>query len=75
MNNDKHDITPGQDKFEPIDNSLLRLHIDELSQPIRRSYYAVPFSTHRRPSDGNAASLLVALAILATVGLIAYLSR
>ena len=28
----KHDITPGQDKF-------LRLHIDDLSQPIRRSNY------------------------------------
>lgn len=74
MNNDKHDITPGEDKFVPTDNSLLRLHIDDLSQPIRRSNYAVP-SNRRRPSDGTAASLLTALAILATVGLIAYLNR
>lgn len=74
MNNDKHDITPGEDKFEPIDNSLLRLYIDDLSQPIRRSNYAVP-TNNRRANDGIAASLVVALAILATVGLIAYLNR
>ena len=71
MNNDKHDITPGQDKFEPIDNSLLRLHIDDLSVPIRRSTYA----QNRRASDGIAASLVTGLAILFTVGLAVYFTR
>lgn len=73
MNNDQHDITPGQDKFEPIDNSLLRLHIDDLSRPIRRSIYAP--SPNRRQSDGITASLVVALLIFATTAVVIWLTK
>jgi hypothetical protein len=71
MKNNK-DITPGQDKFEPVDHSLLRLHIADLSRPIRRSIYATPNS---RKKDGVTASLLTALAIIVTVGLIIYVNN
>ena len=73
MNNEKHDITPGQDKFAPTDNSLLRLHIDDLSRPMRRSNYAVP--TNHRRSDGIAASVVLALAILATVAVVIWATK
>jgi len=68
-----NDITPGQDKFEPIDNSLLRLHIDDLSQPIRRSIYAP--SPNRRTSDGITASLVVALIIVATTAVVIWFTK
>jgi len=68
-----NDITPGQDKFEPIDNSLLRLHIDDLSKPIRRSIYAPRIKS--RSSDGITASLVVALVILATTAVVIYCTR
>lgn len=68
-----YDITPGEDKFATVNNSLLRLHIDDLSQPIRRSTYAPP--ANRRPNDTVAASLLTALAILVTVGVAVYFTR
>jgi len=61
-----YDVTPGEDKF-------LRLHIDDLSQPIRRSTYAPP--ANRRPNDTVAASLVTALAILVTVGVAVYFTR
>jgi hypothetical protein len=63
MKTDNNDITPGQDKF-------LRLHIDDLSQPIRRSPYAPP--VNRKPNDSVIASLLLALAILATTAVLVY---
>ena len=70
---DKHDITSGQDKFEPIDHSLLRLHIADLSQPIRPSrIYA---TRNSRKKDNVTASLFTALAIIVTVGLIIYVNR
>ena len=69
---DTHDITPGQDKFEPIDHSLLRLHIADLSQPIRRSIYA---TRNSRKKEGVTASLLTALAIILTVALIIYVNN
>jgi len=72
MNNDQHDITPGQDKFEPIDNSLLRLHIDDLSRPIRRSIYAPPVN---RRSDGAISSLIIALLIFAATAGIIWLTK
>jgi hypothetical protein len=65
MKTDKPDITPGQDKF-------LRLHIDDLSQPIRRSPYAPP--VNRKPNDSVVASLLLALAILATTAVLVHCS-
>jgi hypothetical protein len=79
----KHDITPGVDKFLPVflpipedqtetDRKILRLHMDELSKPIRRSTYAPP----AQDSSGRiAASLAVALLILATTAVIVHCSR
>jgi len=66
MKTDNNDITPGQDKF-------LRLHIDDLSQPIRRSPYAPP--VNRKPNDSIAASLAVALLILASTAVLVHCSR
>jgi len=66
MKTDNNDITPGQDKF-------LRLHIDDLSQPIRRSPYAPP--VNRKPNDSVIASLLLALAILAITAVIVHCCR
>ena len=66
------DIKPGQDKFEPIDHSLLRLHIADLSQPIRRSIYA---TRNSRKKDNVTASLFTALAIILTVALIIYVNN
>jgi hypothetical protein len=65
MKTDNNDITPGQDKF-------LRLHIDDLSQPIRRSPYAPP--VNRKPNGSVVASLLLALAILATTAVLVHCS-
>ncbi len=79
----KHDITPGQDKFLPVflplpedqtetDRKILRLHMDELSKPIRRSPH-LP-----QPPDASgriAASLAVALLILATTAVLVHCSR
>ena len=81
MKNNNH-ITPGQDKFLPVNldeqlankpDPLLRLHIADLSQPIRRSIYAP--SPNRRSSDGITASLVVALIIVATTALVIYFTR
>jgi hypothetical protein len=66
MKTDNNDITPGQDKF-------LRLHIDDLSQPIRRSPYAPPVNC--KPNDSVIASLLLALAILAITAVIVHCCR
>ena len=66
------DIKPGQDKFEPIDHRLLRLHIADLSQPIRRSIYA---TRNSRKKDNVTASLFTALAIILTVALIIYVNN
>jgi len=77
-----NDITPGQDKFLPVNldeqlanklDPLLRLHIADLSQPIRRSIYAP--SPNRRTSDGITASLVVAVVILATTAVVIWLTR
>jgi len=69
MKTDNNDITPGQDKF-------LRLHIDDLSQPIRRSPYAPPVNRKLNdPSGRIAASLAVALLILATTAVLVHCSR
>ena len=57
MKNTDMNITPGQDKF-------LRLHIDDLSQPIRRSAYRPP--SHPLPSEA-ASKLIVMLSVLAGV--------
>ena len=77
----KHDITPGQDKFLPTNldeqlgykpDPLLRFQINELSRPIRRSGYA------SQPPDASgriAASLAVALLILATTAVLVHCSR
>ena len=75
------DITPGQDKFLPTNldeqlaykpDPLLRFQINELSKPLRRSTYAHP------PADSSgriAASLAVALLILATTAVLVHCSR
>lgn len=67
-----YDITPGQDKFLPVpdqaqpDHRLLRLHIDDLSRPIRRSIRSAPDSSWR-----ITASLVTALLILgATIAIV-----
>ena len=66
MKKQNYDITPGQDKFLPVpdqtqrDYRLLRLHIDDLSAPIRRSIRPAQDSSWR-----TTASLTVALVILA----------
>jgi len=81
MKNNNH-ITPGQDKFLPVNldeqlankpDPLLRLHIADLSQPIRRSIYAPRIKS--RSSDGITASLVVALVILATTAVVIWLTR
>lgn len=64
-------ITPGQDKFETIDNSLLRLHIDDLSRPIRHSLYV---TRNKRNNDGTS-SLVLAVLILASTIAIVYLTK
>ena len=77
----KHDITPGQDKFLPTNlneqlgynpDPLLRFQIDELSKPIRRSRHLPP----AQHANGRiAASLVVALLILATTAVLVHCSR
>lgn len=80
MKNNK-DITPGQDKFVPVNldeqldykpDPLLRYQIDELSKPSRRSTYAAPAND---ASGRIAASLAVALVILATTAVLVHCSR
>jgi hypothetical protein len=82
MKTDNNDITPGQDKFMPVNldeqlankpDPLLRLHIDDLSQPIRRSIYAPRIKS--RSSDGITGSLVVALLIFATTAVVIYFTR
>ena len=77
----KHDITPGQDKFLPTNldeqlgykpDPLLRFQIDELSKPIRRSRHLPPAQD---ASGRIAASLAVALLILATTAVLVHCSR
>lgn len=72
-------ITPGQDKFLPVNldqqmayktDPLLRYQIDELSRPIRRSIRSAPDSSAR-----TTASLLTALVILAATIAIVHCSR
>ena len=68
-------ITPGQDKFLPVNldeqlkyqpDPLLRFQIDELSKPIRRSIRSAPDSSAR-----ITASLVTALLILgATIAIV-----
>jgi hypothetical protein len=77
----KHDITPGQNKFLPTNTDdqleykpdpLLRFQINELSRPIRRSGHLPP----AQDSSGRiAASLAVALLILATTAVLVHCSR
>jgi hypothetical protein len=78
MNN--KDITPGVDKFQPVNldkqlryqpDPLLRFQIDELSKPVRRSTYAQPANDL---SGRIAASLTVALLILATTAVLVHCS-
>jgi hypothetical protein len=80
MKNNK-DITPGVDKFQPVKideqlaykpDPLLRYQIDELSKPTRRSTYAAPAND---ASGRIAASLAVALLILATTAVLVHCSR
>jgi hypothetical protein len=81
MKTDNNDITPGQDKFLPVNldeqlayktDPLLRFQIEELSKPIRRSIYAHPAPD----SSGRiAASLAVALLILVTTAVLVHCSR
>jgi hypothetical protein len=76
-----NDITPGQDKFVPVNldeqlaykpDPLLRYQIEELSKPIRRSTYVPP----ARDDRGHiAASLAVALLILATTAVLVHCYR
>jgi hypothetical protein len=78
MNN--NDITPGQDKFLSVNldeqlryqpDPLLRYQIEELSKPIRRSTYA----PRAQDASGRiAASLSVALLILATTAVLVHCS-
>lgn len=88
MKNNK-DITPGVDKFLPVNldkqlaykpDPLLRYQIDTLSEPIRRSTYAPPVNRKLNDSSGRiaasiAASLAVALLILATTAVLVHCSR
>lgn len=80
MKTDNNDITPGQDKFRPVNldkqlaykpDPLLRFQIDELSKPVRRSTYSPPAND---PSGRIAASLAVALLILATTAVLVHCS-
>lgn len=57
-------ITPGEDKF-------LRIHINDLSRPIRHSLYR---TRNRRNSDGTS-SLVLAILILAATIAIVYLTK
>ena len=77
----KHDSTPGQDKFLPTNldeqlgykpDALLRYQIDELSKPIRRSRHLPPAQD---TSGRIAASLAIALLILATTIALVHCSR
>ena len=77
----KHDITPGQDKFLPTNldeqlgykpDPLLRFQINELSRPIRRSGHLPPAQD---ASGRIAASLAIALLILATTAVLVHCSR
>jgi len=79
MNN--NDITPGQDKFRPVNldeqlayktDPLLRFQIEELSKPIRRSSHLPPAQD---ASGRIAASLAVALLILATAAVLVHCSQ
>jgi hypothetical protein len=63
----KHDITPG---YQP--DPLLRFQIEELSRPIRRSGHLPPA---KDTSGRIAASLAVALLILATTAVLVHCSR
>jgi hypothetical protein len=81
MKTDKNDITPGQDKFRPVNldeqlaykpDPLLRFQINELSKPVRRSTYAQPAPDSSRRIT---ASLAVALLILATTAVLVHCSR
>jgi hypothetical protein len=82
MKTDKHDITPGQDKFQPVNldkqlaykpDPLLRYQIDELSKrPRLRQIWAAPAND---ASGRIAASLAVALLILATTAVLVHCSR
>jgi len=81
MKTDNKNIIPGQDKFVPVNldeqlryqpDPLLRFQIEELSKPIRRSPYAPP--VNRKPNDSVVASLLLALAILATTAVLVHCS-
>jgi hypothetical protein len=80
MKTDNNDITPGQDKFLPVNldeqlryqpDPLLRYQIDELSKPVRCSTYAQPAQD---ASGRIAASLAVALLILATTAVLVHCS-
>jgi hypothetical protein len=80
MKTDNNDITPGQDKFLPVNldeqldykpDPLLRYQIEELSKPIRRSTYVPPA---RDASGRIAASLAVALLILAATAVLVHCS-
>jgi hypothetical protein len=82
MKTDNNDITPGQDKFRPVNldkqidykpDPLLRFQIEELSKPIRRSPYAPP--VNRKPNDSVVASMLLALPILAITAVIVHCYR
>ena len=81
MKKQNYDITPGQDKFLPTNldqqlgykpDPLLRFQIDELSRPIRRSRHLPPAQD---ASGRIAASLVVALLILATTAALVHCSR
>lgn len=80
MKTDNNDITPGQDKFLPVNldeqlaykpDPLLRYQIEELSKPIRSSH----LPPARDASGRIAASLAVALLILATAAVLVHCSQ
>jgi|688.fasta_scaffold1097624_2 hypothetical protein len=80
MKTNKKDITPGVDKFQPVNldeqlaykpDPLLRYQIEEISKPIRRSTYAPPAQD---ASGRIAASLAVALLILAATAVLVHCS-
>lgn len=80
MKTDNKDITPGQDKFRPVNldeqlaykpDPLLRFQINELSKPVRRSTYDQPAPD---ASGRIAASLAVALLILVTTAVLVHCS-
>jgi hypothetical protein len=81
MKTDNNDITPGQDKFVPVNldeqlaykpDPLLRFQINELSKPCRRSSHLPPAQD---ASGRIAASLAVALLILATAAVLVHCSQ